>query len=109
MKLTVNTSNNIFLNVRDGSPSTSATNNNYLASGTVLDIIDVGSGTLFEGSDIWYKCVDGHFYWSGGFLPPPQGFIPGNYIDKKIEFLSDKTQLDYHNNSADESKWKVSW
>ncbi|MCW3121753.1 MAG: family peptidase [Flavipsychrobacter sp.] len=109
MILTVNTPANIYLNIRTGKPSTESPTFMSLKGGAKVDVVDVVIGLPIEGSDIWYKCKDGNFYWSGGFDAPPQGFTAQNYIEKKIEFLADKTQKDLHCNSADENKWKVSW
>lgn len=57
---------NKYVNART-SPSAAATNPFYLRPGDVLELTEVVVAERYDGSNIWYKAKDGHFFWSGGF------------------------------------------
>jgi hypothetical protein len=62
MLLTVNK----YLNIRIGSPSTSASCPGYLEPGDNIDLDTIVAGDELDGNAIWYKSKKGYYYWSGG-------------------------------------------
>lgn len=62
MLLTVNKN----LNIRIGSPSTSASCPGFLKPGDNIDLDTILPGNELDGNAIWYKSKKGYYYWSGG-------------------------------------------
>jgi subtilisin family serine protease len=55
------------LNVRVGAPSVNAPCYNYLAPGSTIEVDEkLIEGDIYDGNNLWYKGLDGSFYWSGG-------------------------------------------
>jgi hypothetical protein len=64
MKLTVGK----YLNERIGKPSVTAPTANLKLPGDSIDIETVVYGDEVDGNGIWYKAIEGYYYWSGGFV-----------------------------------------
>ncbi len=56
-----------YLNVRVGSPATSAPSFIFLTPGEAVDVSETVPGTMLEGNNRWYKGTGDFYYWSGGF------------------------------------------
>ena len=56
-----------FLNVRVGSPATSAPTFTFLKPGDAVEVDKTVAGTMLEGNNRWYKGAGEMYYWSGGF------------------------------------------
>lgn len=60
---------NCNLNRRIGAPYTTSDLAGYVVPGTEITISETCIGQSIEGNNIWYKGMDGYYYWSGGFFP----------------------------------------
>jgi phospholipase C len=57
------------LNVRIGSASVNAPCYTYIEPGNVVEVEEKPvEGDPYEGSNLWYKGLDGNYYWSGGVI-----------------------------------------
>ncbi len=55
------------LNVRVGAASVNAPCYNYLAIGSTIEVEEkLIKGDSYDGNNMWYKGLDGSYYWSGG-------------------------------------------
>jgi subtilisin family serine protease len=59
-----------YLNVRTGTPSVNAPCYNYLAPGSRIEVeANLVVGDSYQDNNLWYKGLDGSYYWSGGVDP----------------------------------------
>lgn len=67
---------NTYLNIRTGSPLTTAPIYNYLSPGDLVEIEEVVIGTSLEGNNIWFQeKATINSLWSGGFESPFEWYI----------------------------------
>ncbi|RYE51216.1 MAG: hypothetical protein EOP48_18540, partial [Sphingobacteriales bacterium] len=59
-----------YLNVRTGFPGINAPCYNYLAPGSSIEVEpNLVVGDSYQDNSLWYKGLDGSYYWSGGVDP----------------------------------------
>jgi hypothetical protein len=57
-----------YVNKRAGKPATTGQVAGFLSPDDTVEVNEVLYGEVVDGNCLWYKCIDGFYYWSGGFF-----------------------------------------